>query len=74
VRSVFALSTQHIRRPVFQDDETPFHDHKGFNWRALRATVATRFDIVRTLTSPVSWLGPQLSTQMWFVARKEGSP
>ncbi len=27
-----------------------------------------------TLTSPVSWLGPQLATQVWFVARRRALP
>jgi SAM-dependent methyltransferase len=72
VKSVFAKSTQHILRPVFQDDERSFHDHKGFNWRVLRASLSARVDVVRTLTSPISWLGPQLSTQIWFIARKRG--
>jgi hypothetical protein len=49
---------------------TVFHDHKGFNWRVLRALVAARFELVRTLTSPFSWTGPQLGTQVWFVARR----
>jgi hypothetical protein len=74
VRSVLASSTQHIQRPVFsRGDGTLFHDHKGFNWRALERVVAARFEIVRLLTSPVSWLGPQASTQIWFVARMKGS-
>ena len=72
--SVLAGSTPHIPRPVFtREDQTTFHDHKGFNWKALRSMLAARFDLVRTLTSPVSWLGPQLSTQIWFVARKAPS-
>jgi len=70
VKSLLASSTQHIERPVFRrDDDSLFHDHKGFNWRVLRGMVASRFDLVRTLTSPVSWLGPQFGTQIWFVAR-----
>lgn len=71
VIGVLAGSTQYIPRPVFVgEDGTRFHDHKGFNWKVLRAALAARFDLVRTLTSPVSWLGPQLSTQIWFITRK----
>jgi SAM-dependent methyltransferase len=73
VRSVCARSAQHIQRPMFtRPDGTTFHDHKGFNWRTLRELVRARFDLVREETSPVSWLGPQLGTQRWFVARKRG--
>jgi 2-polyprenyl-3-methyl-5-hydroxy-6-metoxy-1,4-benzoquinol methylase len=73
VKSVFAKSTQHIVRPVFEDGEIPFHDHKGFNWRVLRTTLTARFDIVGTLTSPMNWLGPQFATQIWFIAQKRGA-
>ena len=50
-----------------------FHDHKGFNWRVLRALVSADFDLVRESTSPVEWLGPQLGTQRWLIARKRGA-
>jgi SAM-dependent methyltransferase len=74
LRSVLASSAQHISRPMFRrDDGSAFHDHKGFNWRVLRALVRSRFDLVREDTSPVGWLGPQLGTQRWFVARKRTS-
>jgi SAM-dependent methyltransferase len=71
VRSVFARSTQHIERPVItREDGSTFHDHKGFNWRMLRGLVSAEFDLVRESTSPVEWLGPQLGTQRWLIARK----
>jgi SAM-dependent methyltransferase len=71
VRSVFAGAQQHIRRPIFPTaDGRQFHDHKGFNWRVLRAAVAGRFELVRTAMSPFDWAGAHLSTQAWFVARR----
>ena len=74
LRSVFARSTQHITRPIHaRDDGSTFHDHKGFNWRVLRALIAAEFDLVRESTSPVEWLGPQLGTQRWLIARKRRS-
>jgi SAM-dependent methyltransferase len=48
----------------------PFHDHKGFNWMALRRRLQQYFRIQRTVASPIPWLGPHLATQVWFVARK----
>jgi SAM-dependent methyltransferase len=73
LRSVFAGSTQHITRPVItREDGSTFHDHKGFNWRMLRALISAEFDLVRESTSPVEWLGPQLGTQRWLIARKRG--
>jgi hypothetical protein len=52
------------------DGPTPFHDHKGFNWMALRDRLDRRFVLEETLASPVSWVGPHLATQAWFVMRK----
>ena len=41
--SVFAGSRPHLVRPVY-GERMPFHDHKGFNWMALRDRLARRFD------------------------------
>jgi SAM-dependent methyltransferase len=75
LRSIVARSTQHITRPVIaREDGSTFHDHKGFNWRVLRGLVTAEFDLVRESTSPVEWLGPQLGTQRWLIARKRAEP
>ena len=72
--SILAGPTQHIQRPVFTDAEgNPTHDHKGFNWRVLRALVRRRFHLVREDTSPIRGMGPHFATQRWFVARKGGT-
>ena len=66
-------SRQHVTQYRCSDarsDGRVFHDHKGFNWRVLRATVASRFDLVKTVTSPFNWPGPHFGTQIWFVARR----
>src|SRR5262249_53189948 len=69
-KSLFASSAQHVVRPVFHGaNGITFHDHKGFNWRVLRSAIASRFNLVSTITSPFDWLGPQLGTQLWFVAQ-----
>ena len=70
--SVFAGTKPHLTRPVYGSDR-PFHDHKGFNWMALRDRLARRFVIDRVVPSPLPWLGPHLATQVWFVARKSRS-
>jgi len=46
-----------------------FHDHKGFNWRVLRRTIAERFEVEATVTSPFTALPPSLATQVWLLAR-----
>jgi 2-polyprenyl-3-methyl-5-hydroxy-6-metoxy-1,4-benzoquinol methylase len=72
VASVFAGSAQHMKRPIYNvDGDMPFHDHKGFNWRALRHRLAQRFVIDETVASPLPRLGPNLATQVWFVAHKK---
>jgi 2-polyprenyl-3-methyl-5-hydroxy-6-metoxy-1,4-benzoquinol methylase len=63
---------QHIVRPVHRTSVgSSFHDHKGFNWMVLRDLVAQRFNIEKTLTSPLPWITPCLSSQVWFVAVKK---
>jgi SAM-dependent methyltransferase len=70
--SVFAGAAPHIERPIYNaNGDVPFHDHKGFNWRVLRDRLARRFTIDDLVASPLPWLGPQLATQIWFVARKK---
>ncbi len=71
LRGVLAGRRQHIARRVHKpDDGAAFHDHKGFNWMRLRDVLSERFNVERTLGSPVAWLPPHLSSQAWFVARK----
>ena len=61
-----------MERPVYgRDRSLPFHDHKGFNWRALRRRLESRFVIDRIVASPLPWIGPRLATQVWLVARKK---
>ncbi len=66
---VTAGRAQHMRRPQY-GETIPFHDHKGFNWMALRERLRTRFTLEETLASPIPWLGPRLASQVWFVMRK----
>jgi SAM-dependent methyltransferase len=70
-KSLCAGERQHIVRPVYgADGDRPFHDHKGFNWMALRARLRQRFVLERTGASPIGWLGPHVATQVWFILRK----
>jgi SAM-dependent methyltransferase len=69
---VCAGTADYMQRPVYGiDGATPFHDHKGFNWRALRRRLESRFVIDRVVASPLPWIGPWLATQVWLVARKK---
>ena len=70
-RGLLAGSEPHLPRPRHgEPDGFEFHDHKGFNWRAMRARVAAHFELLKTFTSPISWLPPGLASQVWFLARQ----
>ncbi len=72
---VFAGPRQHLQRPVVSNQwGLSFPDHKGFNWRAFRNILAQRFEIDRIVGSPLSWLPPQLGSQVWFVLSKKTAP
>lgn len=70
--SVLANSKrQHIVRPTHENAIGGVsHDHKGFNWMALRETLTERFRIERTVGSPITWLTPHLASQVWFIASR----
>lgn len=69
-KSVLAGRQQHIRRPI-HTDASGFrsHDHKGFNWRALKARVEAFFEVEAVRTSPVTWLPALVSSQVWLICR-----
>ena len=72
-RALFASLTAGARsqldRPVFADAKGgTFHAHTGFNWMALRRTIASRYRVLETAGSPVRMLPPHLNSQAWFVA------
>jgi 2-polyprenyl-3-methyl-5-hydroxy-6-metoxy-1,4-benzoquinol methylase len=74
LRMLTATTNTAIPRPTYQTEFTPgvpnrYHGHKGFNWRSMRARIRTVFRIAETRFSPISWLGPQLASQAWFVCR-----
>jgi len=69
--SVFAGQRQHIARPIhINADGSVFHDHKGFNWAALRGQLALRFQVERQISSPLPWLPAHLASQVWFLVSK----
>jgi SAM-dependent methyltransferase len=70
--SLIAGSQQHVPRAPFRNpDGTESYGHYGFNWMALRQTVARHFAVSRVFGSPLRWLPPHLASQAWFVAAKK---
>jgi len=69
-RMCFAGSVTAIPRDEYRgEDGSRFTGHKGFNWRRLEQTIASRLDIERRLFSPMPVLGAWLNSQVWFVCR-----
>ncbi|HZP47026.1 MAG TPA: methyltransferase domain-containing protein [Vicinamibacterales bacterium] len=70
--AVSAGSRPHMARPVYHGATgVPYHDHKGFNWKALGDRIASRFAMDAVVASPFARLGPAFATQVWFLARKK---
>ena len=75
MRMFLAGETSRIERPInvainARGDQTRFHGHKGFNWRALERLIESVFAIERRLFSPVPVTGRWLNSQVWFICRK----
>ena len=69
----FATRATRIERPVYRAgtaDRVLYHAHKGFNWRAFRAELASRFLIHATHFSPFPLSHGWLSSQTRFLCRK----
>lgn len=72
-KMVFAGAKTRVAREVYQrspDASDYFHGHKGFNWRALRQKLETKFRVRRVIYSPFGWLGSVLSSQVFFVCER----
>ena len=73
MRMLFAGERTTIPREEFSsggEGSMRFTGHKGFSWRRLRRAILRRFDVARTLFSPLPALGALLNSQVWFVCRK----
>ncbi|GAC1336998.1 MAG: hypothetical protein NVSMB14_04480 [Isosphaeraceae bacterium] len=73
-KMVFAGENTAIERPSYLDEFEPgqfsrHHDHKGFNWKALRRKIRERFELRRLRFTPLGWTRGWLSSQVWFICR-----
>lgn len=69
LKMIFSSAHTSLERPAYGPPESRFHSHYGFNWRAMRERVRSRFTIERTTFSPLGFLGGWFSSQAWFVCR-----
>jgi len=44
-----------------------YYGHKGFDFRDLEREIRMRLEIRERLFTPLSWLGPVLNSQVWFI-------
>ncbi|MBX3745737.1 MAG: class I SAM-dependent methyltransferase [Verrucomicrobiae bacterium] len=70
-RAVWAGEAQHVERPLHRSALGPLlHDHKGFNWKRLRAAMRRRFRVGPVRTSPVRWLPAFVASQVWLTGTR----
>jgi SAM-dependent methyltransferase len=50
-----------------------YYGHKGFDWRDVQREISERLVIERRMFSPLSWAGPTVNSQAWFVCRPKAS-
>ena len=62
-------------RPVAEiESGFPYHhEHMGFDHRSLGRLLRREFTVVRTVGSPVSWLGALLNSELYFLVRTRGA-
>ncbi|MBK1988956.1 class I SAM-dependent methyltransferase [Sphaerospermopsis aphanizomenoides BCCUSP55] len=70
LQMIFATKSSSIKRPVY-GDESPYHGHKGFNWRLLREELSKTYKIEHTCFSPLGWLGGFFSSQVFLICRNK---
>ncbi|MDJ0733711.1 MAG: class I SAM-dependent methyltransferase [Nostocaceae cyanobacterium] len=68
LKMIFANKSSSIQRPVYGND-SPYHGHKGFNWRSLRHDLSQQLEIEQTFFSPLGWLGGLVSSQVFLICR-----
>lgn len=56
-----------ILRGEGPDGPYEYYGHKGFDYRDVRAELARRFRIQRSVFTPMTWFGPILNSQAWFI-------
>jgi SAM-dependent methyltransferase len=74
-RMLVAGPRTRIRRPLYEatfEDGAPnrWHGHKGFNWRALLATLGGGWEVVEHRFSPVHLPAGVLASQVWIRCRR----
>jgi len=70
LRMIAASRNTRIRRATHGEPNALSHSHHGFNWRALRVTIAAELRLRELHFTPLSVPGGLVSSQAWFVCGK----
>ena len=65
------LADEHtaIDRPIYGEGQQTWHSHFGFNWRALKSKLESRFVLTEERFSPLPWTKGYASSQAWFICK-----
>jgi SAM-dependent methyltransferase len=69
IQMLFADERTAIDRPTYGEGQRTWHSHFGFNWRALKSKVESRFVLTEERFSPLPWTRGFASSQVWFICR-----
>jgi SAM-dependent methyltransferase len=69
IQMLFADERTAIDRPTYGEGQRTWHSHFGFNWRALKSKVESRFVLMEERFSPLAWTRGFASSQVWFICR-----
>ncbi len=69
IKMLFADEHTAIDRPTSSEGQWYWHSHFGFNWRALKPKVESRFVLSEERFSPLPWTRGYVSSQAWFICK-----
>ena len=69
IKMIFADARTAIPRPEYGEGPRTWHPHFGFNWRALKVRIESRFVVTEERFSPLPWTKGLASSQVWFICK-----
>ncbi len=69
IKMLFADEHTAIHRTAYGEGPRTWHSHFGFNWRALKSQVESRFLVTEERFSPLPWTKGLASSQVWSICK-----
>ncbi len=69
IKMLFADEHTAIYRTPLREGPLTWYSHFGFNWRALKSKVGSRFLVAEERFSPLPWTRGLASSQVWFICK-----